>query len=321
MKRTLTTLGAVLVLTAASVAVSTTTAHADVPALTAITPQVSWIGEDNVLSEEDLARLREATNPPIFISNLDRYDDLASDLSYMAADLAQAAAGRTQYNYVTCSYALSNWWSGWGTGTGDWTSTELFTAHVRGHDTALGVSTQAKTSTARAEVGIWLHSPDDWPTPSAVTVDFRWAGNAYMQADSEFNPVTFGASAASATYMIDIELLAQEVGPKRNIYSKTIEPRFAGASASARPNVRWDDSASTPPTMTVSMGPDMDFKSKLTGAMEDNVTPAIGANAAAGVDSWNQGNTYITGSQHWTFRIPRGYTLSDCGGDGVILQQ
>lgn len=319
MKRTLTTLGAVLALTAASVAVSAPATHADGPTLVAIDPQVLWIGEDNVLSDDDLAQVRAASNPPIYISNLHGYNGLAADLSYMAADLAQAAAGKTQYNYVTCSYGLSNWWDGWGTGTGDWTSTELFTAHVKGHDTALGVSTQTKTSTARAEVGIWLRSSSNWPTPSTATVDFRWAGNAYMQADSEFNPVTFGASAANATYMIDIELLAQEAGPRRNMFSKTIQPRFAGASASARPNVRWDDNASTPPTLAVSMGPNMDFKSKLVGSMQDNATPAIGANAAAGVDSWNQGNTYITGSQHWTFKIPRGYTLRECGGDGVIL--
>jgi hypothetical protein len=137
-----------------------------------VTPTVTVIGDDNALSAADLDALAEATNPPVFISNLSTA--LPTDLSYLAVQMAADAQRRTEYNYVTCSYGISNWWSGETTGTGDWNSTELFTAHVKGADTALGISTQSKSSSASAEVGLWLVTERTWPASSSVTVDFRW---------------------------------------------------------------------------------------------------------------------------------------------------
>lgn len=340
MRRTLTILGTVIA-AAASLAVAGPVAYAEAHATghDVVEPTLRYLGDGNTYDASALAALRVATNPPVFISNLPGYSGnaiapclfdgvevqwtlsgcTAADLTRIATDLVSSVERASRQNTVTCSYALANWHDGGGTGTGDHTTTDFFTAHVKGADTVFGISTNSKSSTAHADVGVWLRSPRGWPTPSKATVDFRWAGNAYLQADSEFNPITFSGSSATASYSIGAELWAADLSAELRLHATSISAP-TGMSRTARPRVRWDDHGNrTPPTLTVPMQPDMEFKSKLIGAMSDSVTPAIGANASAGVDSWSQGNTYLTGSQHWTFTVPPGYTVTDCGGSGDIV--
>jgi hypothetical protein len=319
-KRALTILGTVLAVTASLAtagqpASGNTGTSADART---IVPDVMLLGPDNTCTAEAQAAWDAAVNPPIYVSNCGDLSSVSPETTAYLS-LLTATANKQGYNTVTCSYGTSNWWDGYANGNSEWTADGLFDAYVQGSDSALGVSANEKASSARAETGMYLRASPNWPSPSSVTVDFRWAGIAYLQADADFSALAgTGQSNSDATYMIDGELWEDSLSATQHFYTKTIKASPTKPSVTSNPHVRWDDhGVTTPPTMRVPVQANDVLTSKIVGMMNDHAIPAIGANASAGVDSWNRGDTYSTGSQHWTFTMPKPYTLRDCGGDGV----